>query len=476
MAAEIKALKCPQCGATTQQERKPGVYQCANCQTEYFLDDDDVTIHHRHEWVAPPAARPVAVRLLVGVLVVLGVVIAGSVALTGAWRAPAGASTAPRPPAGPAVDTEAFTWSSGGQALPVLARAEVGAEVGAEAGGARPLVLLAGWRRYGKGSALAPDDADPRSGLYLSLYDPLTGADTRTQRLELAPDAPARRYGAPALEGRVFRDGTAYLIVDKMQLFGVDPVTHTVREVTTTAFARHAALAAGIATMRFDQAGWGDGLELLTNDGGKYHYYPLIDQLYTDEAWYQATHAFTPARRGARPRTYYTFTGASFEFPDAPLELLSVRYLANAGGPEFRLENPSWRRDYGRSGMYHGNDAYRKVLISAHDQERSRILSFRNLTPGRRYFDPEVRYADSTALLITLRATAAPTAPLRLQCLDPQTGAIRWTTVLGPADGVGAFVRFGGGFVAVEGRRCTVYGADGKVRATRELGYQAAGL
>ena len=468
MATEIKALKCPQCGATNQQEHKPGVYRCTNCQTEYFLDDDDVTVHHRHEWVAPPAARPVSARLLLGVLGVLGGIVASIVVLTGSGPDPAGLSAARTQAGGPQVDPEAFEWSSP-RAVPVLTRAAAGST------GARPLVLLAGWRRYGKYTMA--DDADPRNGLYVSLYDPLTGADTRTQRLELAGAAPARRGGLPAsLDARVLRDGTAYLIVDKMQLFGVDPVTRTVREVTTTAFARQAALAAGIATLRFDQERWGDGLELLTNEGTKYHYYPLIDQLYAEEAWYQATHAFTPARPGARPRTYYTFTGASFEFPDAPLELLSVRYLANAGGPEFRLENPSWRRDYGRAGMYHGNEAYRKVLISAHDQERSRILSFRNLTPGRRYFDPEVRYADSTALLITLRATAAPTAPLRLQCLDPQTGALRWTTVLGPTDCVGAFVRFGGGFVAADGRRCTVYGPDGTVRATRELGYQAAAL
>ena len=48
MAKEIKAIKCPQCGSTAKTEIKPDVYRCVNCQTEYYLDDDDITVNYNH--------------------------------------------------------------------------------------------------------------------------------------------------------------------------------------------------------------------------------------------------------------------------------------------------------------------------------------------------------------------------------------------------------------------------------------------
>lgn len=50
MAKEIKVIKCPQCGSTAKTELKPDFYRCNNCHTEYFLDDNDVTINYNHNY------------------------------------------------------------------------------------------------------------------------------------------------------------------------------------------------------------------------------------------------------------------------------------------------------------------------------------------------------------------------------------------------------------------------------------------
>ena len=461
MAKEIKAVVCPQCGATDQKELKPGFYQCQRCQTEYFLDDDNVTVTHLHQWVAPAPTSPGSPGrgLIIGLA---GVLVAAGVGLAMFSRPDRDSPTvsATTRPAEPAFDANTFSWSSA-RSLPLVAKSEKGDDDSGSAG--QPLVLVIGRREYKSKAGYSPEP-DPRDGLYATLYDPLTGAETRTQRLSQAPDP--RRYSSSNVEIRVFSDGTPYLTVDNNQLYTVDPVTLTIRDVTTKAFARQAALTAGVATLQFTQDRWGDGLELLVNDGKKWYYYPLLDHLSDEDGWYRATHAFTPPGPRAAPRTYYTFTAGAMMDRAAPVRLLRIRYLANPGGPEYRFENPS-----GRPGATTPDSPVRE-LIEANDRKTSRILAVSDLTPGRRYFDPDIRYSDAAAVLLTLRPSAAPTAPLSLQCLDPATGAIRWTTRLGEDDKTDHFARYADGFVAANGTTCTVYGPDGKVRVTRRLAYQ----
>ncbi len=49
MSKEIKPIICPQCGSTDKQNLKDEHYRCANCRTEYYLDDDDIHIIHYHK-------------------------------------------------------------------------------------------------------------------------------------------------------------------------------------------------------------------------------------------------------------------------------------------------------------------------------------------------------------------------------------------------------------------------------------------
>lgn len=48
MAKNIKAIKCPNCGSVKKTEIKPDYFVCQNCDTEYFLDDDDINININH--------------------------------------------------------------------------------------------------------------------------------------------------------------------------------------------------------------------------------------------------------------------------------------------------------------------------------------------------------------------------------------------------------------------------------------------
>ena len=52
MPKHIKALKCPQCGSTRTTQLREDHYRCDSCSTEFFLDSDDITIHHKIETVS----------------------------------------------------------------------------------------------------------------------------------------------------------------------------------------------------------------------------------------------------------------------------------------------------------------------------------------------------------------------------------------------------------------------------------------
>jgi ribosomal protein L37AE/L43A len=59
MAQTIRPVLCPQCGSPQHTPLGPGLFRCAACQTEYYLDSDDVTVNVRHHYApAAPVGRP----------------------------------------------------------------------------------------------------------------------------------------------------------------------------------------------------------------------------------------------------------------------------------------------------------------------------------------------------------------------------------------------------------------------------------
>ena len=66
MPTHIKALKCPQCGSTRATKISEDHYRCDSCLTEFYLDSDDITIHHKVE--TKPAPNTFLRRLLLIIL------------------------------------------------------------------------------------------------------------------------------------------------------------------------------------------------------------------------------------------------------------------------------------------------------------------------------------------------------------------------------------------------------------------------
>lgn len=54
MAQKIKAIKCPHCGSVNKSQITNMSYQCEQCMTEYYLDNDDINIHVKHSHITTP--------------------------------------------------------------------------------------------------------------------------------------------------------------------------------------------------------------------------------------------------------------------------------------------------------------------------------------------------------------------------------------------------------------------------------------
>ncbi|MCK7559271.1 hypothetical protein MKQ70_31615 [Chitinophaga sedimenti] len=102
-------------------------------------------------------------------------------------------------------------------------------------------------------------------------------------------------------------------------------------------------------------------------------------------------------------------------------------------------------------------------MISEREKNRGRIVSYKDITPDRLYFSPKVLFSDANDLLICFKANAAPTTPYTLQCLHPETGAIKWTTPLAEKKDLDEVMRYKDGFVAVDYHDAYVFNTSGKL-------------
>ena len=430
MAKQLKAIACPRCGSTQKAEIRPDTYRCDNCGTEYFLDTDDVTINVRQVPLAPPrpAMAPVPASRIRWALMLMSLVLLWSVGVY-FWKQShqAGPDLQPDPiMTGRIEQQEPSAWRSTESAL-------------VPGAGGQPVLVVAGGRTVpGKYTYTAT----------VGFYDARTG--TAQQQVEL-PGGP--RAQLPTLGLERLSNGTVLVCADNA-VYQVQANPPAVPNVMASLLANQPALASGVVTLdrgnRDD-----DALHVFTNDGHNLQLYPLTHRTYTDDEAWDAARTHDPRRPAGPVRTGFAFSEASHDYPDEPIQLLAYRYHAGDGGPRV-VPGFSWRKDFGGSGVFTGADPHVKRLITPQELAQARVLSFKDFTPGRRFFYPRVLYHDANDLLLTYYATASLGSQRFVQALDARTAAIRFTTPL-PADGdvPNLALRYSGGFVI--GRERTTY-------------------
>ena len=422
MPTHIKALKCPQCGSTRATKISEDHYRCDSCSTEFYLDSDDITIHHKVE--TKPAPNTFLRRLLLIILapaaffslITIGLIVWGS-------------------------SREETSRERDGEEHMSYACERLMA-FSSTAG--RPIVVLCGAARRDDSSG----DWDHAKGI-MYFFDGETYEIIK--KLEL-PDVTGR---VSVTDARQFEDGTYYVVLNKQRLFAIDRSTLDVKEIHGEDY-KLPELSEGFGKLALYFHEYGDALEIETNLGKKFVYYPIANKLYTDQSIFKAYEDKLPA---PKLRTRFTFSEQMMgsDYMDEQIQLVRYQTLEQLGYPR-RTPHFGWENDY--------HSSYpKKIFVSQYSVEESRLQSYENFTPGAYYFSPTVLYESNDQILISFKPTAAADAKKMLRCLDAQTGQVLWSCSEG-LDGLDfclGVARFSGGYVLVDYSHSWLISSEGKV-------------
>ena len=422
MPTHIKALKCPQCGSTRATKISEDHYRCDSCSTEFYLDSDDITIHHKVE--TKPAPNTFLRRLLLIILapaaffslITIGLIVWGS-------------------------SREGNSEKGSGEEHMSYACERL---IAFSSTAGRPIVVLCGAVRRDDSSG----DWDHAKGI-IYFFDGETYEIIK--KLEL-PDVTGR---VSVTDARQFEDGTYYVVLNKQRLFAIDRSTLDVKEIHGEDY-KLPELSEGFGKLALYFHEYGDALEVETNLGKKFVYYPIANKLYTDQSIFKAYEDKLPA---PKLRTRFTFSEQMMgsDYMDEQIQLVRYQTLEQLGYPR-RTPHFGWEND--RHSYYP-----KKIFVSQYFVEESRLQSYEDFTPGAYYFSPTVLYESDDQILISFKPTAAADAKKMLRCLDAQTGKVLWSCSEG-LDGLDfclGVARFSGGYVLVDYSHSWLISSEGKV-------------
>ena len=416
MPKHIKTIKCPQCGSTRATQLREDHYRCDSCSTEFYLDSDDITIHHKFETERNTSTakfkRFFLVLLAVTVffsLIIIGLITFGR-SREGSLRIGS--------------DEEKISYS-----IKELATFTTTA--------GRPIVVI-----FGSARPTSSSNVDDAKG-FVSFFDGET--QKLVKKIELL-DVKGRIQN---MDMRRFGDGAFYIVFNEAPLYRLDPSTLDMTEVHGEDYKRPE-LSQGFAKVVFYYSQFGDALKVKTNLGESFVYYPIADKIYTEKEAYAAPLEPLPAPKVA---THFTFSLKSSDYPNKQLQLIRYRRLEQDGYP---CEYPrfQWRSWDGK-----------ERLIFPYSEKRARLQGYEDLTPGAYYFSPGVLDTSEDQILITFKPTAADDAKQMLRCLDAQTGKVLWSYSDDENNLNGGSVasRFAGGYVVVNYRSSYVISNEGKL-------------
>ncbi len=423
MAKNIKAIKCPNCGSVSKTEIKLDFYRCTSCQTEYFLDNDDVNVNYNHNYKTPINAKTlkiigIAAASIIGFFILISIITSlfssSKPSNYNAYSAPASREVEKEEDQGYSANRNPM--------LPILQDG-------------KPVMMTLEDRRY------KSNTNESKNGAYLTFYDPLTKKMLSEELLS------KKEHSNSDFKFKTFSDDNIYIINDKSVLLKVDKQTLKTEDVGKKLFGNNDELAIGVATMEFERDDYGDGLIILTNDGKKLHFYPLVQKVYTEKGLYKVNGGFNTLLPGAKEKSVFRFSSESTDYPEEKLQLIRITYKDNGGGPKDFPSNIFWSRDYGRSGIFNGTEPHTKELINPYQKSRGRVSGWKDITPGRLYFSPSVVLDDGNTLVIQFRVDANKKSDFKFQQINRQTGAVEGTAALKDGDRLKSLITYKDGFL-----------------------------
>lgn len=383
MSKKIKVIKCPQCGSASSTQIKEDYYKCDNCNTQFYLDSDDININVRYQEDSRPRKEPDLKKAKILLITMISIVF---IVLT--W-----------------VVSSVFNGSSN-KNFNYPAFGNIRLDFPIDIDGKIYLLTIA-------------DSYEKEQDPFYSLIDFESKKIKESKKLK----------GAGSLGSSIqdvnlfnFSNGEIYIVVHEQRVFKLDRGNMEFIDVTQSLFEKDPIYQSGIAKVSYYfERRFGDSFNVMTNLGRQYYYYPRINKSFENENITDTIRTREISKSESTKAVAYEFTKKKFSSMKMELkdetQLLKILYW-NDGGPLTTTFTPLWIDDF------------RTKTIELKMDYLSKMSSYKNLTPGRLYFNPKIFYADEDYLLLTVTTTASEKSQRSLQRINTTTGELMWSIPL----------------------------------------------
>lgn len=409
MAKQIKIIKCPNCSSIEKTEVKPDYYRCENCNTEYFLDSDDININIKHHGTKESSPFRHPMLKLIGASLITTIIVTFITILL-----------KDKPSTPPSIETIRNVQNN----LPSNTTTPQNSENVIKAASYSKKNIYCSMENVADKlyviSLQSRKDNLSANQYYFVAHELLENKQIQEQKIT---DIISNKSNLAEWNIEDFSTDKTYFISNKNSIYLLDKKNYTLTNVTHSLLKNHAQYQAGIASINISRTTYGNALHILTNDGKKLYYYPLSDRVYIDNSeFYMGAN-----RQEAKPidtseQLMYSFA----HYYQEDYKLIKYTFISPDG--KNHLEPRSSK--VGKAKL--DSDGYHEDADSAYDMLNNSnlditILSHQNLTPGRLYFSPSILYFDKNYLIIKTKVSAAPGAGYNYQQLNVNTGEVIWT-------------------------------------------------
>ena len=401
MSTKIRPIKCPNCGSEKHVQLGDKLYRCKSCGTEYFLDDDDITVHVKHHFdnggfSSFNGNSNVSITSIAKVFAIIGVITFFLLFMIIYGLSSSSPSVSSRD----SISVE-DTYRA---IVPVRYNGRV-------------CFFYLTNRSF---SNLYSDDETPPTGYYYGFIDPDSGK-VLADKLFISDDD-ARKIGMTAfhmLEIQYLNQVKKwYITIPSQFILEIDPQTLTLKNVTKTIFSKKKAMSSGISSVNFisdtyedhvSTSGVGEGLKVVNNLAETYYYFPATDRLYTEDAYNYAKELPISELNG--------------EVRDSVFYILERKDASENSSQT--SQNKLWRIRF----MYHlGDPQDAGYFLYGMENKRGddRMISHNPITGWFTGFETLIDYQDAKYILIEYKNSISKDAPTVLQ-LRNTNGVVLWT-------------------------------------------------
>lgn len=407
MAKQIKAIKCPHCGSVDKTKLDKDLFHCENCNTDYFLDNDDININvtnttRTDNKIADLFNNKIYLIVLISIIglgFILFIINSFMSQPTPKYKTYS-------------VSSSPTTIPTSSVGIPTKPKDELPLKYNRNiifnfyflSSDNKLKVFYLVSRKF-------DNKYDKLNGIYYEIREADTGKIIESQLINKnIADDKLWRYAQ-------FANAVDYLTYNDSTLFRFDERNMSVTDVTHSLFDKNPEFVSGIATIKTSS----DNqyyFYVLTNNGLQYFYYPLENKVFNYETQRNENQSFFDKLQQSNKtdesaiHAMYQFVELTGDSSKSPA-LIKVQFKTSEENLDdaFRI-------------IKNTNDKTYKISANI---QMTQIISDKILASGRLFFSPKIIYGTADQLIIKTRNNAASTAPYNLQSLDVNTGDVKWT-------------------------------------------------